>query len=103
MQYTDTHEVTWLQAGFNDWSVIKEFVFEEIKKKLTDFANNSPIEKTKKEAILMIAFIDKNIQIIEATKKAENKTYDTQASHDKHTRYDKHIKDLEEKNCLLTH
>ncbi|OWV19947.1 hypothetical protein B7990_01895 [Fibrobacter sp. UWB4] len=96
LQYVDTREVSWLQADYNDWNVVKKYVFDELKKKLTDFANKTPIEGTKNEVILMIAFIDKNIQIIESTKKAENKTYDTQSSHDKQPHYHKQIKYFEE-------
>ena len=77
---------------------MKEYVFDELKKNLTDFANKSPVEKTKNEAKLMIAFIDKNIQIIGTPNKAENKTNDTKEPHNPQHCYDKHIKDLEARN-----
>ncbi len=99
LRYIDTREVEWLKAGFgNNWNIVKEYVFEELKKNLTDFVNKSPIEKTKTEAKLMIAFIDKNIQIIETTEKAENKKNDTKEPHNPQHYYDKYIKDLEERN-----
>ena len=97
LRYIDTREVEWIEAGFNDWSVVKEYVFEELKKNLTDFANKSPIETIKNEAKLMIAFINKNIQIIDTPNKAENKRNDTKEPHNPQRSYDKHIKELEEK------
>ena len=101
LRYIDTREVEWLDAAPDEWSVIQKEVFEELKTKLIDFSSESPIDTIKDEVKLMIAFIDKNIEIINSPKRVEKISEKSNVKRDSFYYHDKHIKNLEEKKLSL--
>lgn len=100
LRYIDTREVEWLNAVPNEWDIIQEKVFDELRTKLINFSSESPIDAIKNEVKLMIAFIDKNVEIINSPQKVEKIVEKKNAEHDS-SYQDEQIRNLEEKKLSL--
>lgn len=71
--YVDTREANWIDAaGLQEISVIKENVFAPLKKKLFVMQNETQNAEMKEEINAMIAFLDKNDEIISCKNPASN-------------------------------
>lgn len=101
LRYIDTREVEWIDAAPNEWDIIKENVLIELIKKLSFFSSESPIESIKDEVRLIMAFVEKNIEIINFPKRFEDSSKKSNDIINKTNYYDKHIRELEEKKLSL--
>lgn len=101
LRYISVSEVNWIDAAPNEWNIIKEKALLKLRKKLVDFASNSPLVDVKNEVSLMVDFIDKNIEIIDSPQKANVVSNSNGDDHKRPSLFDEHIASFKKKKLSM--